>query len=101
MPGCARSRPRKVRNGIRANVVVPGSINTPAWAHRLEQNPENHRSDQDGSTHLAVWWNQLEVARTVAFLASPLASGITGAAIPVDAGISAGNLPFLDQIAGG
>jgi enoyl-[acyl-carrier-protein] reductase (NADH) len=41
-----------------------------------------------------------EVARAAAFLASPLASGITGTVLPVDAGISAGNLPFLEQIAG-
>jgi len=87
------------KNGIRANVVVPGSIKTPAWVHRIEANPAIIRTI---SSHypLGRLVEPIEVARTVAFLASPLASGITGAAIPVDAGISAGNLPFLDQIAG-
>jgi NAD(P)-dependent dehydrogenase (short-subunit alcohol dehydrogenase family) len=87
------------KNGIRANVVVPGSIKTPAWAHRLEQNP----AIMDAVSRLYPLGRlvePIEVARAVAFLASPQASGITGAAIPVDAGISAGNLPFLDQIAG-
>lgn len=88
------------KNGIRANVVVPGSIMTPAWTHRLEQNPAI--IDVIRRLYpLGRLVEPMEVARTVAFLASPLASGITGAAIPVDAGISAGNLPFLHQIAGG
>ena len=40
-----------------------------------------------------------EVANAALFLASPMASGITGVALPVDAGLSAGNLPFIAQIA--
>lgn len=39
-----------------------------------------------------------EVAEAVLFLASPRASGITGAALLVDAGLAAGNLPFLDAL---
>src|SRR5690606_2706479 len=27
------------RDGIRANVVAPGSVRTPAWDHRLEKDP--------------------------------------------------------------
>ncbi len=88
------------KNNIRANVVVPGSIKTPAWAHRIDENPAIIDAIS-GLYPLGRLVEPVEVARTVAFLASPLASGITGAAIPVDAGISAGNLPFLDQIAGG
>ncbi|MGH1484127.1 MAG: SDR family oxidoreductase [Geminicoccales bacterium] len=88
------------KNGIRANVVVPGSIKTPAWTHRLEQNPAIIDAVRR-LYPLGRLVEPIEVARTVAFLASPAASGITGAAIPVDAGISAGNLPFLNQIAGG
>lgn len=87
------------RNGIRANAVVPGSINTPAWTHRLKEKP----AIVEAITRLYPLGRlvePIEVAHTAAFLASPLASGITGASIPVDAGISAGNLPFLDQIAG-
>jgi NAD(P)-dependent dehydrogenase (short-subunit alcohol dehydrogenase family) len=39
-----------------------------------------------------------EVARTVLFLASDAASGITGAVLPVDAGLTAGNLRFVKEI---
>jgi NAD(P)-dependent dehydrogenase (short-subunit alcohol dehydrogenase family) len=88
------------KHGIRANAVVPGSIKTPAWAKRIDENP----AIIDAVSRLYPLGRlvePVEVAHAVAFLASPLASGITGAAIPVDAGISAGNLPFLDQIAGG
>ena len=75
------------KNGIRANAVVPGSIKTPAWAHRIKENP----AILDAVSRLYPLGRlvePVEVANTVAFLASPLASGITGAAIPVDAGIS-------------
>ena len=88
------------KHGIRANAVVPGSIMTPAWAHRIDQNP----AIVDAVSRLYPLGRLVEpgeVANAVAFLASPLASGITGADLPVDAGIGAGNLPFLDQIAGG
>ena len=87
------------RNGIRANAVVPGSINTPAWTHRLEEKPAIMKA-VSRLYPLGRLVEPIEVAHTAAFLASPLASGITGALIPVDAGISAGNLPFLDQIVG-
>ena len=85
------------RNGIRANAVVPGSIKTPAWKHRIQQNPAIVKS-VSRLYPLGRLIEPIEVAHTAAFLASPFASGITGACIPVDAGISAGNLPFLDQI---
>jgi enoyl-[acyl-carrier-protein] reductase (NADH) len=38
------------------------------------------------------------VANAALFLASPLASGVTGAVLPVDAGLTAGNLPFIRDI---
>jgi enoyl-[acyl-carrier-protein] reductase (NADH) len=39
-----------------------------------------------------------EVANAVTFLASPLASGITGVTLPVDAGATAGFIPFIDTV---
>jgi NAD(P)-dependent dehydrogenase (short-subunit alcohol dehydrogenase family) len=86
------------RNGIRANAIVPGSIRTQAWDHRIARDP--------GITErvsrlypLGRMVETVEVGRAAAFLASPLASGITGATIPVDAGLTAGNLPFIELIA--
>ena len=86
-------------NGVRANAVVPGSIRTAAWDHRLESDPEI--IDKVSRLYpLGRLVEPVEVARAAAFLASPLASGITGAALPVDAGLTAGNLQFIKQIAG-
>ncbi len=85
------------RNGIRANVVVPGSIMTNAWTHRIEQKPEIMTKVQR-LYPLGRLVEPVEVARAIAFLASPWASGITGTALPVDAGLTGGNLPFLELI---
>ncbi|MDN2567104.1 SDR family oxidoreductase [Aquibium sp. A9E412] len=86
-------------HGIRANAVAPGSIRTGAWEHRIAENPEIMQGVRR-LYPLGRLVEPAEVARTVAFLASPAASGITGATLPVDGGLTAGNLPFLRQIAG-
>jgi NAD(P)-dependent dehydrogenase (short-subunit alcohol dehydrogenase family) len=86
-------------NGVRANVVAPGSIRTPAWDHRLEKDAEI-----PGKLRrlypLGRLVNAAEVAEAAAFLASDLASGITGTVVPVDAGLTAGCLPFINEILG-
>jgi NAD(P)-dependent dehydrogenase (short-subunit alcohol dehydrogenase family) len=88
------------RSGVRANVVCPGSIRTAAWEHRLAKDP----STMDRLKRLYPLGRIVdasEVAEAVAFLASDRASGITGAVVPVDAGLTAGHLPFIDDILGG
>jgi NAD(P)-dependent dehydrogenase (short-subunit alcohol dehydrogenase family) len=58
------------RQGVRANVICPGSVRTlPA-----------------------------EVANAAVFYCSDAASGITGTVLPVDAGLTAGNLRFVDDV---
>ena len=85
------------RHGIRANAVVPGSIRTPAWDQRLKFDPDV--LDRVSRLYpLGRIVTPAEVANAALFLASALDSGITGAALAVDAGLSAGNLPFLDAI---
>ncbi|MFT5616529.1 MAG: NAD(P)-dependent dehydrogenase (short-subunit alcohol dehydrogenase family) [Granulosicoccus sp.] len=83
--------------GIRANAVVPGSIRTQPWDQRIERSPELM-----GKISALYPLGRLvipdEVAAAVTFLASDAASGITGTTLNVDAGLAAGNLPFLDAI---
>ena len=85
------------RDGVRANVVCPGSIRTPAWEHRLAKDP-GIMARLKGLYPLGRIVDTNEVAEAAAFLASERASGITGAVLPVDAGLTAGSLPFIDAV---
>jgi len=81
------------RDGIRANVVCPGTVRTPIWRDRLARQP-------DVFERLAAWYplgrvgEPDDVANAVLFLASDEAAWITGAVLPVDGGLTAG-LPHL------
>jgi len=83
--------------GVRANVIAPGSVRTPAWDHRLVANP---RLLDDVLPHYPLGRMVIpdEVANAAVFLSSPAASGITGTILPVDAGLSAGNLRFVNDV---
>jgi len=85
------------RHGLRSNVVAPGSVHTPAWDDRKARQPDIFAKVM-GLYPLGRLVTPEEVARTAIFLASPLASGISGAVLPVDAGLTGGNLPFIDII---
>ena len=85
------------RYNIRANIVCPGTVRTPLWNDRASRNPEVLRQ-------LERWYplgrivEPVEVARAVAFLASDAASAITGAVLPVDCGLSAGNIVMAREL---
>src|SRR5215217_1449941 len=83
--------------GVRANVICPGSVRTPAWDHRLAADPtllDNVLPHYPlGRMVLPV-----EVANAAVFYCSDAASGITGTVLPVDAGLTAGNLRFVDDV---
>ena len=85
------------RAGVRANVICPGSVRTPAWDHRLEADPSLL---DNVLPHYPLGRMVLptEVANAALFLCSAAASGITGAVLPVDAGMTAGNLRFVDEV---
>lgn len=85
------------RQGLRANCVRPGSTRTHAWDHRLAADP-GLEPRVAALYPLGRMVLPEEVAQTVLFLASPMASGITGAVVPVDAGASAGNLAFISTV---
>jgi len=83
--------------GVRANVVCPGSVRTPAWDHRLEKNPQ--LLDKVLPHYpLGRMVTPQEVANAVLFFASDLSSGITGTVLAVDAGLMAGNMRFFNEV---
>ena len=85
------------RYGIRANIVCPGTVRTPIWQHRVERNPEIFEE-------LVKWYplrriaEPADIARAAAFLASDEAAAITGAVLPVDCGLTAGNIVMTREI---
>lgn len=84
-------------HGIRSNAICPGSVRTHAWDHRIEKDP--HILDKVSRLYpLGRMVDPVDVANAAVFLASPLAAGITGVALPVDGGLTAGNLPFIEAI---
>jgi NAD(P)-dependent dehydrogenase (short-subunit alcohol dehydrogenase family) len=87
-------------DGIRSNAVCPGSVRTPAWDHRIGRKPDLPEM-LTRFYPLGRIVTPQEVAEAALFLASPRASGITGVALPVDAGLTAGNLPFFRDIIAG
>lgn len=83
--------------GVRANVVAPGSVRTPAWDHRLAADP-TLLDNVLPHYPLGRMVSPDEVAQAALFLCSDAASGITGVTLPVDAGLTAGNLRFVDEV---
>ena len=77
--------------GIRVNAICPGVIDTP-MASALGMPPEI--MERIGKAHaLGRIGKPIEVARAVLFLASDDASFVSGAALTVDGGFSAGPTP--------
>ncbi len=85
------------RDGVRANAVCPGSVRTMAWDHRIARDPAIP-GKLAALYPLGRIVTPEEVAEAVLFLASPAASGITGVTLAVDAGLTAGHLPFIRDI---
>lgn len=85
------------RYNIRANIVCPGTVRTSLWDERASRNPEV-------LTQLKRWYplgrivEPIEVMRAVAFLASDTASAITGVVLPVDCGLTAGNIVMAREL---
>ncbi|REE98829.1 SDR family NAD(P)-dependent oxidoreductase [Thermomonospora umbrina] len=91
------------RDGIRVNVVCPGSVETPMlrWAADLFRGGASQQEQiaQWGRAHpLGRVARAEEVAEVVAFLAGPRSSFVTGAEHRVDGGLLARNPAALPEV---
>lgn len=86
--------------GIRVNCVCPGAIDTPMlrWAAGLSDDPEKVIQTCNRMSPVGRIGKPEEVADAIAYLASPMASFITGAALLVDGGmlVPAGGMGFQE-----
>jgi NAD(P)-dependent dehydrogenase (short-subunit alcohol dehydrogenase family) len=87
-------------SGIRVNAVCPGNVETPIhtgvtderWKERMAKIRPSHRDDQA----IERMGQPAEIAAAVLWLASDAASYVTGHALTVDGGLTAG-LPWRKQ----
>lgn len=82
------------KDGIRVNAVGPGPVATEALLERLARREadgglpaEEAMRQAAAGTALGRMVNEDDVARVALFLACDLSSGVTGALVPVDAGL--------------
>lgn len=84
-------------SGVRVNAIAPGTLKTPAWEERRQK-------DSDVFERVAKWYplgrigEPEDVVGATLFLASDEAAWITGAVLPVDGGLTAGNLQMTQEI---
>lgn len=84
-----------VADGVRVNCVSPGTANTP-WVQRLlarSADPRKELASLSARQPTGRLVEPVEVARAIAYLASPLGSGVTGVSLSVDGGMDALRLP--------
>ncbi len=89
------------KQNIRANCVLPGAIDTPMlrWAAELDPNPDKVLDACDRLHVRGKMGRPEEVARVIVFLASDLASFVTGSAVMVDGGllVPVGGMAFQES----
>jgi len=88
------------RHGVRSNVVCPGTIESAALAEkRAEEWSDELRARFFDQYPLGRFGRPEEVATAVLFLASDMASFVTGTELVVDGGFTAGtDRPLLDML---
>jgi meso-butanediol dehydrogenase/(S,S)-butanediol dehydrogenase/diacetyl reductase len=74
--------------GVRCNAVCPGWVDTPMNAQYGKEFEDEARARVAHQQPLGRMLTPDEVAKVIAFLSSSYASGMTGACVPVDGGMS-------------
>jgi NAD(P)-dependent dehydrogenase (short-subunit alcohol dehydrogenase family) len=83
--------------GVRVNAIAPGTLRTPAWEQRRQKDP-------DVFDRIAKWYplgrigEPEDVAGAALFLASDEAAWISGTVLPIDGGLTAGNMEMAREI---
>lgn len=85
------------RFGIRCNIVCPGTVKTTAWQARIDKNPQVF-DDLKKWYPLGDFATPDDIADAVLFLSSDAARVITGAVLPVDGGLMAGNKMLAQEL---
>lgn len=86
-------------DGIRVNLIAPGTVRTPIWDERLKAEPRAFE-------RLTPWYplgrvgEPEDIAKAALFLCSEDASWITGVVLPVDGGLTAGNYRLNKDLMG-
>ena len=89
------------RRGIRVNALCPGFIETPLFRSTLELEAMNEVRDKIREAHqLGRFGQPMEIANGALFLASDEASFVTGHALAVDGGYTAGHRFGISQMMG-
>lgn len=90
------------RMGIRANAVCPGFIDTPLFREVVgsENFPEKYRERIREQHKLGRFGKPEEIAAAALFFASDDASFVTGTALPVDGGFTAGHAVGVVEMMG-
>lgn len=89
------------RQGIRANAICPGFIETPMTAGIMSMEGVEHVAEEFRQEHkLRRFGQPSEIASVARFLLSADASFVTGIAIPVDGGYTAGRDHHITELMG-
>ncbi|MCB0183826.1 MAG: SDR family oxidoreductase, partial [Caldilineaceae bacterium] len=88
------------RHNVRANVICPGTVQTPIWHERLKSDPAIFDK-------LAQWYplgrvgQPEDIAKAALYLASDDAAWVTGTVLTVDGGLMAGSYGMARALEGG